>query len=199
MRKTKDNILNALVYLCAIFTITVLVLIVGFIFIKGMKFTTPTFIFSDYSPEGGGIRPMIVTTIYMIALSILIATPIGILSAVYLQEYAKQGKIVKIIRFATESLSGIPSIVYGLFGGIFFVVALNFTYSILSGALTVAIIILPIIIRTTEESLKTVPYSYREASLGLGATKFQTLYKVIVPSAMPGVLSGVILAMGRVI
>lgn len=199
MRKTKDNILNALVYLCAIFTITVLVLIVGFIFIKGIKFTTPTFIFSDYSPEGGGIRPMIVTTIYMIALSILIATPIGILSAVYLQEYAKQGKIVKIIRFATESLSGIPSIVYGLFGGIFFVVALNFTYSILSGSLTVAIIILPIIIRTTEESLKTVPYSYREASLGLGATKFQTLYKVIVPSAMPGVLSGVILAMGRVI
>lgn len=199
MRKTKDNILNALVYLCAIFTITILVLIVGFIFIKGIRFITPTFIFSDYSPEGGGIRPMIVTTIYMIALSILIATPIGILSAVYLQEYAKQGKIVKIIRFATESLSGIPSIVYGLFGGIFFVVALNFTYSILSGALTVAIIILPIIIRTTEESLKTVPYSYREASLGLGATKFQTLYKVIVPSAMPGVLSGVILAMGRVI
>ena len=199
MRKTKDNILNALVYLCAVFTIGVLVLIVGFILIKGIRYITPSFIFSDYSPEGGGIRPMIITTIYMILLSILIATPIGILSAVYLQEYAKQGKIVKIIRFSTESLSGIPSIVYGLFGGIFFVVALNFTYSILSGALTVAIIILPVIIRTTEESLKTVPHSYREASLGLGATKFQTLYKIIVTSAMPGVLSGVILAMGRVI
>lgn len=199
MKKNKDILLNTIVYLCAIFTLSVLVLIVGFIFIKGIKYITPTFIFGDYSAKGGGIRPMIITTLYMIALSIIIATPIGILSAVYLQEYAKQGKIVKIIRFATESLSGIPSIVYGLFGGIFFVVALNFTYSILSGALTVAIIILPIIIRTTEESLKTVPDSYREASLGLGATKFQTLYKVIVPSAIPGVLSGVILAMGRVI
>lgn len=199
MSKSKDNALNILVYLSAIFTITVLILIVGFIFIKGIGFISPSFIFGNYSAMGGGIRPMIVTTIYVVTLSILIATPIGILSAVYLQEYAKQGKIVKIIRFATESLSGIPSIVYGLFGGIFFVVALNFTYSILSGSLTVAIIILPIIIRTTEESLKTVPKSYREASLGLGATKFQTLYKIIVPSAIPGILSGVILAIGRVI
>lgn len=199
MRKTKDNILNFIVYLSGIFTVLILVLIVGFIFIKGIRFITPSFIFSDYSANGGGIRPMIVTTIYIVALSIVIATPIGILSAVYLQEYAKQGVLVKIIRFATESLSGIPSIVYGLFGGIFFVVTLNYTYSIISGALTVSIIILPVIIRTTEESLKTVPDSYREASLGLGATKFQTLYKVIVPSAIPGILSGVILSMGRVI
>jgi len=199
MNKTRDNILNALVYLCAIFTVSVLILIVGFIFLNGIKLISPSFIFGDYTSSGGGIKPMIIATLYVVLLSILIATPIGILSAVYLQEYAKQGKVVKIIRFATESLSGIPSIVYGLFGGIFFVVALNYSYSILSGALTVAIIILPIIIRTTEESLKTVPSSYREASLGLGATKFQTLYKIIIPSAIPGILSGVILAMGRVI
>lgn len=142
---------------------------------------------------------MIVTTVYTVILSIAIATPIGILSAIYLQEYAKKGKVVNAIRFATESLAGIPSIIYGLFGGIFFVVVLNLKYSILSGALTVAIIILPVIIRTTEEALKTVPDTYREASLGLGATKFQTLYKVILPSAIPGILSGVILSIGRVI
>lgn len=200
MRKTKDIILNSLVYLCALFTVGVLAVIVAFIFIKGIKLITPTFLFSDYSASGNsGILPMIVTTLYMVALAVIVATPIGVLAAVYLQEYAKQGKVVKLIRFATESLAGIPSIVYGLFGGIFFVVALGFNYSILAGALTVSIIILPVIIRTTEESLKTVPVSYREASLGLGATKFQTLYKVIIPSSIPGILSGLILSIGRVV
>lgn len=200
MRKFKEFILNLIVYLSAIFTIGVLVVIVGFIFINGIRLISPEFLFSNYSAtNGGGILPMIITTLYTIILSILVATPIGVLAAIYLQEYAKQGSIVKIIRFATESLAGIPSIVYGLFGGIFFVVVLGFNYSILSGSLTVSIIILPIIIRTTEEALKTVAPSYREASLGLGATKFQTLYKVIVPSALPGILSGVILSMGRVI
>lgn len=200
MRKIKETILNLLVWLCAVFTVVILVTIVGFIFINGIGLITPTFLFSDYSANGqGGILPMIVATLYTIVLSIFIATPIGVLAAVYLQEYAKQGKVVKIIRFATESLAGIPSIVYGLFGGIFFVVVLGLNYSIISGALTVSIIILPLIIRTTEESLKTVPKSYREASLGLGATKFQTLYKVIVPSATPGILSGLILSIGRVI
>ena len=200
MRKTKDIILNSLVYLCALFTVGVLAVIVAFIFIKGIKLINPTFLFSDYSAGGNsGILPMIMTTLYMVALSVTVATPIGVLAAVYLQEYAKQGKVVKIIRFATESLAGIPSIVYGLFGGIFFVVVLGFNYSILAGALTVSIIILPVIIRTTEESLKTVPISYREASLGLGATKFQTLYKVIIPSSIPGILSGLILSIGRVV
>lgn len=135
----------------------------------------------------------------MVVLSILVATPVGVLSAIYLQEYAKKGKVVTAIRFATESLAGIPSIIYGLFGGIFFVTVLDMKFSILSGALTVAIIILPIIIRTTEEALKTVPQSYREASLALGSTKFQTLYKVVLPSAIPGILSGIILSVGRVI
>lgn len=199
-RRNKDNLLVSLVYLSGFLTVAILAIIVGYIFIKGIGKINLTFIFSDYSARGdGGILPMIVTTVYMVLVSILVATPIGILAAVYLQEYAKQGKIVKIIRFATECLAGIPSIVYGLFGGIFFVVALKLQYSILSGGLTVAIIILPTIIRTTEEALKTVPQTYREASLGLGATKFQTLYKVILPSAIPGILSGVILSIGRVI
>ena len=200
MRKFKEIILNITVWICAIFTVSVLASIVGFIFIKGAKLIKPSFLFSDYSANGsGGILPMIVATLYTIFLAVLIATPIGVLAAVYLKEYAKQGKIVKIIRFATESLAGIPSIVYGLFGGIFFVVVLGFNYSILSGALTVSIIILPFIIRTTEESLKTVPINYREASLGLGATRFQTLYKVVLPSAVPGILSGLILSIGRVV
>ena len=200
MRKFKENLLRILIYLSAIFTVGVLALIVGFIFIKGIGKIDLNFLTGDYSPSGdGGILPMIISTVYMVVASLIIATPIGVLSAIYMQEYAKQGKVVKAIRFATESLSGIPSIIYGVFGGIFFVTILKLKYSILSGALTVAIIILPLIIRTTEEALKTVPASYREASLALGSTKFQTLYKVVLPSAIPGILSGVILAVGRVI
>lgn len=200
MRKLKDNILNSLLYISSFITVGVLVLIVGFIFIKGIKGISLDYIFSDYSASGdGGIFPMILSTLYMVLVSIAVSTPIGILSAIYLNEYAKKGKIVETIRFATECLSGIPSIVYGLFGGIFFVVTLKMQYSIIAGALTVAIIILPVIIRTTEEALKTVPNEYREGSLAMGATKFQTLYKVILPSALPGILSGVILSIGRVI
>lgn len=199
-RKVKENIWKVLLWLFAGITVFMLVFILGFIFLKGFRKINITFLTADYSPSGdGGILPMIISTLYSVVLSIVVATPIGVLAAVYLQEYAKQGKLVKIIRFATESLSGIPSIVYGLFGSIFFVDVLGFGYSILAGSLTVSIIILPVIIRTTEELLKSVPKFYREASLGLGATKFQTLYKVIVPSALPGVLSGVILSIGRVV
>ena len=195
-RKVKDNVFKALLWLSAGITVFILVFILGFIFIKGFRKINLTFLTADYSASGnGGILPMIVSTLYSVVLSIVVATPIGVLAAVYLQEYAKQGKLVKVIRFATESLS----IVYGLFGSIFFVDVLGFGYSILAGSLTVSIIILPVIIRTTEEALKSVPKSYREASLGLGATKFQTLYKVIVPSSLPGVLSGVILSIGRVV
>lgn len=200
MRNFKENLLKGLLWLSAIITVSVLVGILGFIFLKGYKHISLDFITKNYSASGnGGVLPMIVATLYTVFVSIIIATPIGVLAAVYLTEYAKQGKIVKIIRFSTESLSGIPSIVYGLFGSIFFVVTLNLKYSLLSGSLTVAIIILPVIIRTTEEALKSVPPSYKEASLGLGATKFQTLYKVILPSAIPGILVGIILSIGRVI
>lgn len=148
---------------------------------------------------GGGIVPMLVTTLYMILLSLLVAAPIGILSAIYLNEYAKQGKIVTVIRFAIQNLSGIPSIIYGLFGSIFFVQVCKMSYSILAGALTVAIILLPVIISTTEETLKAIPRGYRESSLGLGATKLQTISKIILPNALPGILVAVILSIGRIV
>lgn len=201
MRKTKENIYKILIYLSVTFTIGFLIAIIFFIFAKGMSQVSFKYLITDYSAvgESSGILPMIQATVYMVLLSILIATPIGILAAIYLQEYAKQGRLVKTIRFATESLAGIPSIVYGLFGGIFFVSFLSMGYSIMAGALTVSIIILPVIIRTTEEALKTVPQSFREASLALGATKFQTLYKVVLPSSISGILSGVILSIGRVV
>lgn len=148
---------------------------------------------------GMGVMTNIITTIYMILLSLGIAAPIGILAAIYLVEYAKPGKIVDLIRFATESLSGIPSIIYGLFGMAFFVVFLKFNLSILSGALTISIILLPVIIRSTEEALKAVPDAYREASYGLGASKIQTISKIIIPSAMPGILVAIILSIGRIV
>lgn len=199
-RNTKDIILKYLIYLAAFITVSMLVVIVGYIFYKGFRNISFDFIFSDYQTSGdGGVYPMIVATLYTVLIAILVSAPIGILSAIYLQEYAKQGKLVSAIRFCTESLAGIPSIIYGLFGGIFFVVFMKMGYSLLSGSLIVAIIILPVIIRTTEEALKTVPQSYREASFALGATKLQTLYKVIIPSAIPGIISGVILSIGRVI
>ncbi|WP_333783805.1 phosphate ABC transporter permease PstA [Acetobacterium sp.] len=148
---------------------------------------------------GGGIKSNIITTLYMILLSLAVALPIGIFGAIYLTEYAKAGKVVNTIRFATECLAGIPSIVFGLFGMAFFVVALNFQISLLSGSLTVAIILLPVIIRSTEEALKTVPMAFRQGSLALGATKLQTIFKVILPCAVPGIATAVLLSVGRVI
>lgn len=146
-----------------------------------------------------GILPMIVTTIAVIILTLIISTPIGICSAIYLVEYARPGKMLNIIRFATESLAGIPSIIYGLFGYIFFNLALGFNYSLISGSLTLSIMVLPTIIRTTEEALKTVPMSYREGSLALGATKLTTIFKVILPSAISGILTAIILSIGRIV
>lgn len=154
-----------------------------------MKITSP----------GGGIFSNIITTLYMVLLSLVIALPIGILAAIYMTEYAQAGRLVNAIRFATECLSGIPSIIFGLFGMAFFVVALKLQISLLSGALTVAIILLPVIVRSTEEALKTVPVSYREGSLALGASKLQTIFKVVLPSAMPGIATAVLLSIGRVI
>jgi phosphate transport system permease protein len=148
---------------------------------------------------GDGILPMIVTTLQIIFMSLLVACPIGIFAAIYLTEYAKQGRIVKIIRFATESLAGIPSIIYGLFGMIVFVTILKLDYSILSGSLTLSIILLPVIIRQTEESLKAVPDSYREGSLGLGVTKLQTIRKVVLPNAISGIIVAIILSIGRIV
>jgi len=200
MRKIKDNILKTILWLSAAITALIIAIIVGYIFKKGFGLVDFNFIFGDYSPtNGGGIFPMIVTTLLTVILSLLISIQIGICGAIYLQEYAKQGRGVKLIRFATESLAGIPSIIYGLFGTVFFVSTLKLQFSIVSGSLTLAIIVLPVIIRTTEEALKTVPQSYKEGAVALGSTKFEVLYKIVVPSSMPGILSGVILSIGRII
>jgi len=148
---------------------------------------------------GGGIFPMIVSTVMLIFTTLIIATPVSILAAIYMVEYAKQGRIVNTIRFAIEILSGLPSVVHGLFGMLFFSRMLNLGMSILTGALTMTILLLPIMIRSTEEALKTVPVSYREASLGLGANKIQTIWKVVLPSAIPGITVGIILSVGRIV
>lgn len=149
--------------------------------------------------KGGGIWPMIVTTLYMIGLSLLIAAPVGILAAVYLNEYAKKGKMITLIHFAIENLAGIPSIIYGLFGSLVFVQMMKLQYSLLAGALTISIILLPTIISTTEETLKTIPKTYRESSLGLGATKLQTVTRVVLPNAISGILVAVLLSIGRIV
>lgn len=149
--------------------------------------------------KGGGIWPMIVTTLYMIGLSLIIAGPIGILAAVYLNEYAKKGKMITLIHFAIENLAGIPSIIYGLFGSLVFVQMMKLQYSLLAGALTISIILLPTIISTTEETLKTIPKTYRESSLGLGATKLQTVTRIVLPNAISGILVAVLLSIGRIV
>jgi len=196
----KDRILRGLVWLSAFVTIGILVWILTYVLIKGMGSLNWAFLTEMARGDGeGGILPMIVTTFYVIAISIAMATPIGICAAIYLVEYAKPGKLVRTIRFATESLAGIPSIIFGLFGFLFFVTVLHFSFSILSGALTLSIMVLPTIVRTTEESLKAVPQSYREGSLGLGASKLSTIMNVVLPSAVPGILAAVILSVGRII
>lgn len=200
MRKVKDNLLKGILYFSAIITFTIVIVIIGYILKKGIGLINLDFLFGDYSPTSGwGILPMLITTLITVVTALIISIPIGIGGAIYLVEYAKQGKLVKLIRFATDSLAGIPSIIYGLFGCVFFVAALNLKFSILSGSLTLAIVVLPVIISTTEEALKSVPVSYREGAIALGSTKFELLYKIIVPAAVPGILSGVILSIGRII
>lgn len=149
--------------------------------------------------RGGGIFPSIIGTIYLILVSLIFAAPVGILAAIHLTEYTKKGRLVNIIRFATETLAGIPSIIFGLFGFAFLVIFMGFRWSILSGGLTLAIMILPTIIRTTEEAIKSVPNMYREGSLALGATKWQTVYKIVIPAALPGIVTGIILGIGRAV
>lgn len=149
--------------------------------------------------EGGGIFPMIVSTVLLILVTLLFAAPLGILAAIYMVEYAKQGRVVNVIRFATEILAGIPSVVYGLFGMMMFVRGLQLGTSILAGALTMTILLLPIMMRTVEESLKAVPEGYREASYALGSNKIQTIARVVLPSALPGIMVGIILSIGRIV
>ncbi len=193
-------VLFLLVCLSAVLTVGVLLVLVGYILIRGIPNLTPSLFALEYNSENVSMLPAIINTVTMTLLSLLFAVPIGVCSAIYLVEYAKRGnRLVAVIRVTAETLSGIPSIVYGLFGYLIFVIACGFSYSMLSGALTLSIMILPTIMRTTEEALKSVPDSYREGSFGLGAGRLRTVFKIVLPSAMPGILSGVILAIGRIV
>ncbi|HFF3983678.1 TPA: phosphate ABC transporter permease PstA, partial [Vibrio cholerae O1] len=201
-RVLKDNILRTFIWISAALTVGFLFWIIWYILSNGLQHVNWKFITDNYTHTGDehGIFPMIVSTVYMVVASIAVAAPIGIMTAIYLTEYAKVGsRLVKIIRFCTESLAGIPSIIFGLFGMTFFVAILGLGFSILSGALTLSILILPVIIRTTEEALMAVPQTYREGSYGVGASKIYTIRRLILPSAMPGILTSVILSIGRVI
>lgn len=193
-------ILRLLVWLSAIITVAVMAFLIGFILIKGVGNLTPDLFALEYNSDNASLMPALINTLIITLLSLVIAVPFGIFAAIYLVEYAKKGsKLVKIIRITTETLQGIPSIIFGLFGLLFFSTALHWGYSLLSGAMTLVIMILPLIIRTTEEALMGVPDAYREASFGLGAGKLRTVFKVVLPSAIPGILSGVVLATGRIV
>lgn len=188
------------VKLSALITFSLLFFIIGYILVRGTPNLKPSLFELKYTTENVSLFPALITTLMLVALTLLVATPIGIFTGFYLVEYAKKGsKLVEIIRIATETLSGIPSIVYGLFGMLFFVIYLNFQYSLIAGSLTVAIMVLPLIIRATEEALMSVDDSLREASFGLGAGKLRTIFKVVLPVAMPGILSGIILSIGRIV
>lgn len=189
-----------IILLGAFITIGVLVYLIGYILVTGIPNITPELFEWEYNSDNVSMMPAIINTITMTLLTLLMAVPIGIFSAIYLVEYAKKGnKLVSVIRITTETLSGIPSIVYGLFGFLMFNVTFKWGYSFLSGAITLAIMILPLIIRTTEEALLAVPDSYREGSFGLGAGKLRTVFRAVLPSAVPGILAGVILAIGRIV
>ena len=189
-----------LVLLAAFVTFGVLVALIVYILVMGVPNLRPSLFAWKYNSENVSMLPAIVNTVVMIVMTLVMSVPFGVGAAIYLVEYAKRGnKLVKLIRITAETLSGIPSIVYGLFGFLMFVIALHMSYSMLAGALTLAIMVLPTILRTTEEALKAVPDSYREGSFGLGAGRLRTVFRVVLPSAVPGIFSGVILAIGRIV
>lgn len=196
-----DILIRLLIILSALVTASILLLILGYILINGLPNISWDFITDIYRPSDDqfGILPMIINTLYMVVLTLLIAVPVGVSTAICLTEYAKQGRFVAIVRFTSEILSGIPSIIYGLFGFMFFVLICNLQYSIIAGALTLSIMVLPTILRTTEEALKSVPYTYREGALALGATRFRIIFTILLPNAMPGIVTSVVLAMGRIV
>lgn len=198
--KIQSKIYRFAVYAGAFFSMAVLVLIVGYILIRGIPHLSAELFAWEYNSNNVSMMPSIINTLLMTAISLIVCVPLGIGAAIYLTEYAKRGSgLVKIVRMTAETLSGIPSIIYGLFGSLFFVVALKMGLSLISGALTLSIMVLPTIMRTTEEALLAVPDSYREGSFGLGAGRLRTTFKVVLPSAASGILSGVILAVGRIV
>lgn len=193
-------IVMLLVVLSAVLTFTVLIFLIVYILIHGIPYIKPSLFSLTYTSENASLMPALINTIAMTFLSLVIAVPFGIFSAIFLVEYAGRGnRFIEIIRLTTETLSGIPSIVYGLFGMLFFVTACGWGFSMLAGAFTLSIMILPLIMRTTEEALKSVPDSFREGSFGLGAGKLRTVFRIVLPSAVPGILAGIILAVGRIV
>lgn len=200
LRHPASLIMMILVKLAALITFTVLIFLIIYILVHGVPYLKPSLFSLHYNSENASLMPALINTVIMTLLSLLLAVPIGIFSAIFLAEYAGKGnKFVDIIRLTTETLSGIPSIVYGLFGMLFFVSICHWGFSLLAGAFTLAIMILPLIMRTTEEALLSVPDSYREGSFGLGAGKLRTVFYIVLPSAVPGILAGVILAIGRIV
>lgn len=199
-RKPFSLVMLLLVALAAVLSAAALVFIIVYVLVRGIPNLTPELFALTYNSDNVSCMPSIINTIVLTLLTLLIAVPFGIGAAIYLAEYAKKGnRLVKVIRTMAETLAGIPSIVYGLFGMLFFVYTLGWGYSLLAGAFTLAIMVLPTIMRTTEEALLTVPDSYREGSYGLGAGKLRTIVRIILPSAMPGILAGVILSVGRIV
>lgn len=199
-RKPLSLVMLLLVALAAVLSAAALIFIIVYVLVKGVPNLTPDLFALTYDSDNVSCMPSIINTVVLTLFTLIIAVPFGVGAAIYLAEYAKKGnKLVKLIRTMAETLAGIPSIVYGLFGMLFFVYALNWGYSLIAGAFTLAIMVLPTIMRTTEEALLTVPDSYREGSFGLGAGKLRTIIKIILPSAMPGILAGIILAVGRIV
>ena len=196
-----DKFLYGCIYLSAAIAVSVLLMIICYVTVRGIGSVSLEFLTTVTSARKGtvGIAGNIVNTLYIIVITLVIATPIGVGSAIYLNEYAKPGKIVRIIEFTTETLSGIPSIIFGLFGSVFFGTTLKLGYSLLTGALTLSLMILPLITRNTQEALRTVPDPYRSGALGMGATKWHMIRTILLPSAMPGIITGVILAIGRIV
>lgn len=196
-----DRFLQGLIYLAASISILILVGIMGYVFVRGISQINWQFLSTVQSARKGtfGILGNIVNTVYIVVVTLLVVTPIGIGSAIYLNEYAKPGKIVNMIVSTTEILSGIPSIIFGLFGMVFFGNVLKLGYSVLTGSFTLMLMVLPLITRNTQEALKTVPDSYRQGALGMGASKWHMIRMILLPSAMPGILTGVILSVGRIV
>jgi len=200
LRHPGSMILMLLVMIAAFITFALLLFLIFYILVNGIPYIKPSLFSLHYTSENASVIPALINTVVMTVLSLLIAVPFGIFSAIFLVEYAGKGnKFIEVIRLTTETLSGIPSIVYGLFGMLFFVNTLKWGFSVLAGAFTLSIMILPLIMRQTEEALKAVPDSYREGSFGLGAGKLRTVFRIVLPSAVPGILAGVILAIGRIV
>jgi phosphate transport system permease protein len=200
-RRTSDKVLLGMIYMAAGFSVILLLGIIGYVFFEGIGSVNWTFLSTVTSTLKGtvGIAGNIVNTIYIVVITLLIATPVGVGAAIYLNEYAGPGRLVDTIEFTTEVLSGIPSIIFGLFGMVFFGTVFGLGYSILTGALTLTLMVLPLITRNTQEALKAVPDSYRSGALGIGATKWYMIRTILLPSALPGIVTGIILAIGRIV